>query len=81
MKAKIEVLLKNGVFDPQGKTIMQALHHLEFQNVTEVKVGKIFYVSLDETDPAKAKTELESMADELLANPIIERFTVTPVDE
>lgn len=80
MKAKIEVVLKNGVFDPQGHTIMQALHHLNYQNVSDVKAGKIFYIELNEADASRAQKDLDKMADELLANPIIERYTVTLVE-
>lgn len=76
MKARIEVVLNKGVFDPQGKTIVNALHHLDHHSVKDVKVGKVFYVDLDEKNPADAETKLSKMADELFANPIIEDFTV-----
>ncbi|OHD55964.1 MAG: hypothetical protein A2Y33_10925 [Spirochaetes bacterium GWF1_51_8] len=76
MKAKIEVMLKPGVFDPQGKVIMNALHHLDYHTVTDVRAAKLFYVELDEKDPAAAKKLLEKMSDELFANPVIENFHI-----
>lgn len=81
MRARIEVVLKNGVFDPQGKTIVNALHHLEHHSVKEVKVGKVFYVDLDENDQATAESNLNKMADELFANPIIEDFTIEIIND
>ncbi len=80
MKAKIEVMLKNGVFDPQGKTLVSALHHLDYNSVKEVHVGKIFYVEIDENEKQQAQSKLESMADQLFANPIIENFTIELLD-
>ena len=80
MKAKIEVMLKNGVFDPQGKVLVNALHHLDYEDVTNVRVGKLFYVELDENDTEQAKKRLEKMADELFANPVIENFNIEILD-
>jgi phosphoribosylformylglycinamidine synthase len=69
-------MLKNGVLDPQGKAIGQALHGLGFATVGEVRAGKVIELELAETDPARARTEAEAMARRLLANPVIESFTV-----
>ena len=76
MKAKVHVALKRSVLDPQGKTILQALHRLGYGEVKEVRVGKEFYIELDGSDPEKAKERLEEMASKLLANTVIEDFTV-----
>ena len=80
MKARVEVMLKNGVFDPQGKAISDALHHLDYTAVTDVKVGKVFYVQLSDSDKTEAEKKLHSMADELLANPVIENYRIDLID-
>ena len=76
MKAKIHITLKNGVLDPQGKAIGQALHHLGFAQVGEVRAGKIIEIELTETDPEAAKAAGAEMARKLLANMVIESFKV-----
>ena len=76
MKAVVTVMLKNGVLDPQGKAIGQALSGLGFDGVGEVRAGKVIEVELAETDPAKAMAAAEDMARKLLANTVIESFKV-----
>ena len=76
MKAVVTVMLKNGVLDPQGKAIGQALSGLGFEGVGEVRAGKVIEVEIAETDPAKAKAAAEDMARKLLANTVIESFKV-----
>jgi phosphoribosylformylglycinamidine synthase len=69
-------MLKDGVLDPQGRAIGQALHSLGFAAVGEVRAGKVIELDLDETDEAKARVQAEEMARKLLANLVIERFSV-----
>jgi len=69
-------MLKAGVLDPQGKAIGQALHHLGFSGVGEVRAGKVIELELAETDPATAQAQAEDMARRLLANMVIESFRV-----
>ena len=76
MKAVVTVMLKNGVLDPQGKAIGQALAGLGFSGVGEVRAGKVLEIELAETDPAKARAAAEEMARKLLANTVIESFRV-----
>ena len=76
MKAVVTVMLKSGVLDPQGKAIGQALQALGFAGVGEVRQGKIITLELAETDAMKAKAAAEAMAKKLLANTVIESFTV-----
>ncbi len=76
MKAVVTVMLKNGVLDPQGKAIGQALAGLGFSGVGEVRAGKVIELELGESDPAKAKAAAEDMARKLLANTVIESFKV-----
>jgi phosphoribosylformylglycinamidine synthase subunit PurS len=76
MKARITVTLKNGVLDPQGRAIANALHSLGFPGVEDVRQGKLIEVKLNAADENTARTELESMCRQLLANPIIENYQV-----
>ncbi len=76
MKARIKITLKNGVLDPQGKAIQNALSHLGFDGVDEVRQGKYIEIKLDETDPAKAKQRVSAMCEKLLANTVIESYRV-----
>ncbi len=76
MKAIVTVMLKNGVLDPQGKAIGQALHGLGFGNVGEVRAGKVIELELAETDRDRARAQAEEMARKLLANTVIESFKV-----
>ena len=76
MKAIVTVMLKNGVLDPQGKAIGHALATLGFAGVGEVRVGKRIELELAETDAVRAKAAAEEMARKLLANLVIESFSV-----
>jgi phosphoribosylformylglycinamidine synthase subunit PurS len=76
VKAKVTVMLKDGVLDPQGKAIGHALHSLGFANVGEVRAGKVIELELAETDVARARHTVEEMARRLLANTVIESYRV-----
>ncbi|MDX8448831.1 phosphoribosylformylglycinamidine synthase subunit PurS [Mesorhizobium captivum] len=76
MKARITVTLKNGVLDPQGKAIEHALSGLGFDGVGQVRQGKVFDIELTGTDKAKAEADLRAMCDKLLANTVIENYSV-----
>jgi phosphoribosylformylglycinamidine synthase len=76
MKARITVTLKNGVLDPQGKAIEHALTGLGFGGVGQVRQGKVFDIELDGTDRIKAEADLKAMCDKLLANTVIENYSV-----
>jgi phosphoribosylformylglycinamidine synthase len=76
MKARVFVTLKNGVLDPQGEAIRHALGTLGFSGVAGVRQGKVIDLDLTETDPAKAKAVAAEMCDKLLANTIIENYSV-----
>ncbi|RFC65145.1 phosphoribosylformylglycinamidine synthase subunit PurS [Fulvimarina endophytica] len=76
-KARIVVTLKNGVLDPQGKAIQGALGHLGFEGVGEVRQGKVFDIELAGEDPAEAERRLADMCDKLLANTVIENYSIT----
>jgi phosphoribosylformylglycinamidine synthase len=74
MKAKIFVTLKNGILDPQGRTIQQSLHTLGFSTVEEVRIGKFMELDLKETDITSAENTIKSMCEKLLANTVIEDY-------
>ena len=76
MKAKVEVFLKAGVLDVQGKAIEGALHGLGFGGVSDVRVGKTIEFDVPGADPAKAEAEVKSMCERLLANTVIEGYRV-----
>lgn len=76
MKATVHVTLKNGVLDPQGKAIGHALSTLGFSGVGDVRQGKVIELNLDETDAAKAEADVTAMCERLLANTVIENYTI-----
>ncbi len=76
MKARVTVMLKDGVLDPQGRAIAQALKTLGFQGVNDVRAGKVIELDLDAADAEAARARASDMARQLLANEVIERFSV-----
>ena len=76
MKARVHVSLKPGVLDPQGKAIGNALKTLGFEGVGEVRQGKLIELELTDTDPVAARARIEEMCRQLLANPVIETYTI-----
>ena len=76
MKARVEIMLKTGVLDPQGKAIGHALDGLGFAGIGDVRQGKLIELDLAEEDPAAARAAVEQMCQHLLANPVIERYSV-----
>jgi phosphoribosylformylglycinamidine synthase PurS subunit len=76
MKAKVHVTLKNGVLDPQGKAIESALDHLGFRDVGAVRVGKYIELDLKDTNKDKAQASLKDMCEKLLANTVIEKYSI-----
>jgi phosphoribosylformylglycinamidine synthase subunit PurS len=76
MKARVHVRLKAGLLDPQGKAIGNALAALGFTGVGEVRQGKLIELDLAESDPVRARAEVERMCRELLANPVIEDYAI-----
>ena len=76
IKARVTVTLKNGVLDPQGKAIEHALSGLGFGGVGSVRQGKVFDIEIDSADAAQAEADLKAMCDRLLANTVIENYSV-----
>jgi phosphoribosylformylglycinamidine synthase len=75
MKARIKITLKNGVLDPQGKAIEGAVKGLGISGVGDVRQGKYIEVDLAESDPEKARSIVERMCKDLLANMVIENYS------
>lgn len=76
MKARVTVMLKTGVLDPQGEAVRHALGSLGFQGVSGVRQGKVIELDLAEGDRAKAEADVKAMCDKLLANTVIESYRV-----
>ena len=76
MKARVFVTLKPSVFDPQGRTIAEALHSMGYNGVGDVRQGKYFELELDAASADTAKALASEVADKLLANPVIESYRV-----
>ncbi|MFM1815571.1 MAG: factor required for phosphoribosylformylglycinamidine synthetase [Pseudomonadota bacterium] len=75
MKARIKITLKNGVLDPQGKAIQNALGALGFAGIEDVRQGKYIEIELAENDEAAARGAVEKMCQDLLANTVIENYS------
>ena len=76
MKAKVHITLKPGVLDPQGRAIQHALASLGFVGVDDVRQGKYIELDLGDTDQANARARVDEMCKKLLANTVIENYSV-----
>jgi phosphoribosylformylglycinamidine synthase subunit PurS len=76
MKVRVQVMLRRDVLDPQGKAIGNALAALGFGEIGEVRQGKLIELELSETDPTRARQQVEAMCKQLLANPVIEDYAI-----
>lgn len=76
MKVIVNIGLKNGVLDPQGKAVHHALAALGFDEVQDVRIGKQIVLHVDETDENKAKERAGLMCEDLLANTVIEDYSI-----
>lgn len=75
MKVRILVSLKESVLDPQGQTVQNVLHTLGYHQVKDVRQGKVFEIELEDLDRVEAEKVIPEIADRVLANPIIEKFS------
>ena len=76
MRARVFVTLKPSVFDPQGKTIADALHSLGYGDVEDVRQGKYFELDVEAESADAARALVSDVSNRLLANPVIESFKV-----
>jgi phosphoribosylformylglycinamidine synthase len=75
-RARVFVTLKEGILDPQGKTVLRALKSLGYEEVDDLRIGKYMELSLDGGDSEKLEARVLEMCEKLLANPIIENYRV-----
>ncbi|RLA76651.1 MAG: phosphoribosylformylglycinamidine synthase [Epsilonproteobacteria bacterium] len=76
MKAIVNVYLKEGVLDPQGKATRHALESMNFKGIMDVRIGKQIIIKLDTENREEAQKEVEEMCETLLANTVIEDYTI-----
>lgn len=76
MKARVHIMLKDGVLDPQGEAVRHALGTLGFSGVQGVRQGKVIELDLDGSDKAAAEAEVKAMCEKLLANTVIEKYSI-----
>ena len=76
MKARVHIMPRDGVLDPQGRAIAHALASLGFAGVGEVRQGKVIDLELSESDAARARQTLDEMCRKLLANTLIESYRI-----
>jgi phosphoribosylformylglycinamidine synthase PurS subunit len=75
-EARIDIAHLPGILDPQGATIERALPALGYENVSEVRLGKSIHLVIDARDEAAARAQVDEMCRRLLANPVVEAYTV-----
>ncbi|MGH7597934.1 MAG: phosphoribosylformylglycinamidine synthase subunit PurS [bacterium] len=80
MKTKIHITLKNGILDPQGKTVHHALEMLGFAGIREVRTGKLIEFFFDDVSREQAQQITENACKKLLANPVIENYDFVIVE-
>ena len=80
MKAKIYIKYKDGILDPQGKTVHNALESMQIKNIACVTIGKYIEMDFDDIDQDKAKLITEESCKKLLANPNTESYTFEILD-
>jgi phosphoribosylformylglycinamidine synthase PurS subunit len=76
MKARVYVMLKNGVLDPQGAAVQHALGALGFDGISGVRQGKVIELDLAGTDADAVKAQVTEMCEKLLANTVIENYSI-----
>ena len=76
MKIVVNIFLKEGVLDPQGKAVHHALNTLHFDGVKEVRIGKQIVLDIDESDEKKALEKATNMCETVLANTVVENYTI-----
>ena len=76
MIARVTIMLKEGVLDPQGEAVKHALNSLDYDKVKSVRQGKVMEIGLDETSEIEANKSIKEMCEKLLANTVIESYEI-----
>ncbi|MFH1051977.1 MAG: phosphoribosylformylglycinamidine synthase subunit PurS [bacterium] len=76
-KAQVKITLRKGILDVQGKAVEHALHSIDFQALTNVRIGKYVELKVEAENETKAKELVHSASEKLIANPIIEDFEIS----
>ena len=76
MRVTVLVTLKPGVLDAQGRALEHALRDLGYEQVAEVRAGKVIHLDLDAADENEARALAREMCEKLLANPVIEQYEI-----
>lgn len=76
MKAKIKVMLKKSILDPQGKAVLHAINDMNLGNVSDVRIGKYIEMEINNNTIKSAKSEIEEICNKLLANPVMENYEI-----
>jgi len=79
MKALVIIRLKDGILDPQGEAVRQAVRALDKARVTSVRIGKIIEIEIDGDDKKAAEASVKAMCDKLLANPVTEEYQIVDI--
>lgn len=77
MKYRINVFLKNNVFDPQGNAILRVLHNLGYKSVNDVRVGKSFLIDISED----GENIIKKISEDVFSNPVIEKFEIEKLED
>jgi len=81
MNVRVLVRLKPGIMDVQGAAVQRALAGLGFSELTGLRVGKVIDLAIDGATPAEARSRVDQMCRQLLANPVLEEYTIETVDD
>ena len=80
-RVSVNISPRQGILDPQGKAVADALHSLDFAEVSDVRIGRFVVMQLDAPDGEAARQRAREMCDRLLANPVIEDYDIASVEE
>jgi phosphoribosylformylglycinamidine synthase len=80
-RVSVNISPRQGILDPQGKAVADALHSLDFADVRDVRIGRFVVVQVDAPDRESASERVRDMCDRLLANPVVEDFQIASVED
>jgi phosphoribosylformylglycinamidine synthase subunit PurS len=81
MKAIVKIKLKNSILDPQGKAVNNALHHLGYDEIEDVRIGKLIELRINGNDLNNIRERIQEASNKLLVNPVIEDYEIEIVED